>query len=118
MKINSIGYNPVQTRQQVGFGMSALKLTDDIAQRARVSNCMGKIEKLAKKLAKDGKDLAYTVFIGGCKNEKILTSVQSGDKVIGVIEPMLKGNIITGFENIPGKIRNMLQQAKKLVKAK
>ncbi len=42
--------------------MSALKLTDDIAQRARVSKCMGKIEKMAKRLANDGKDLAYTVF--------------------------------------------------------
>lgn len=118
MKISSVGYNPIQTRQQVGFGMSTLKLANYASRYVVLPKDAKAIKAMAEKLEGDGK--SFTVVVDYDGSAKMLYGTifsPPGDHVC-IIDPKNKdGNTITGTDNISEIIRNILKQAKPKIKA-
>ncbi len=65
MKISSVGYNPIQTRQQVGFGMSTLKLANYASRYVVLPKDAKAIKAMAEKLEGDGKSFTVVVDYDG-----------------------------------------------------
>lgn len=118
MNINKVGYNPLQTRQQVGFGMSTLKLTTYASKYVVLPKDAKAIKAMAEKLEGDGKSFNVIVdYDGGAKMLYAKIFAPAGDHVC-IIDPKNKdGKKITGTDNISEIIKNILKQAKPQIKA-
>ncbi len=96
MKINSVGYYPIQPKQQVGFGMSLLRLDREVKNAVKTKEDALKLLRLAKILANDGKNYVITIMKTRFE-ERIFGSVCDNQRFVSEAAPIVtRGKVLKG----------------------
>ncbi len=117
MKINSVEYKPIQTKQQVGFG-THIMIDDSIKQLVETPQEAKRILRVIKKIAADGKN--YIIRVAKADGEdylqgKLLTP--DNKKTLAILPPTDNRNrLIPGTFFVSNLIEIIYNKSKQYMK--